>query len=402
MSNLNLFFWSLLALSVSTNGAAAFELDSLLPADLPGYAPAQRVSILNRIDAQYQPFDFNYGAISLAPSIDAGGGYDSNPNGISNGSSTFNLNPSLTAADTQLGFGAYIAGTVSTYPAVTAQNTSGYTIALGQRVLLPRETLTLAAASISTQVNGFGFNSISFASPVTTAVKDVRGSDRILLGMLTLTPQFSVSHYAFAGYPSQNRTDYRQSLTGEITSGGPARFVTMLQATQSQYQQAFFNANTYAVLAGVADQATGLWQTRVLVGAASRQPTVGKAMIEPVLEASLSWMPSEIDSLSLDLAREIDDPEEESAEGYTLSEADISFAHEYYRNVMITGSGKVSRAVYFDSSLIETLFKLLVSTNWHLNRALSLNATYAFDDRQANYLAAANENIITMGVTWTP
>lgn len=402
MSNLNLFFWSLLALSVSTNGAAAFELDSLLPANVPGYGTSQRISILGRVDPEYEPMDFNYGTLSFSPSIDAGGGYDSNPNGISNGSSTFNLNPSLTAADTQLGFGAYIAGTFSAYPEVTDQNTSGYTVALGQRILLPRETLTLAVASINTQVTGFGFNSISFSQPVTTSVKDIRGSDKIVLGMVALTPEFSVSRYAFQGYPDQNRTDYRQSLTGEFTSGGPVRLVTLLQATESQYRQDSFNANTYGALAGIADEATGLWQIRLLAGAASRQPTVGKVMTEPVLEASLSWMPTEIDSLSLDLAREIDDPEQESAEGYTLSAADISFAHEYLRNVIITGSGKFSRAIYFNSSLIETLVNVLISANWNLNRSLSVNATYAFNDRQANELAAANENIITMGVTWTP
>jgi hypothetical protein len=178
--------------------------------------------------------------------------------------------------------------------------------------------------------------------------------------------------------------------------------VTLLQATQSQYQQNIFNANTYGALAGVADEATGLWQIRLLAGAASRQPAVGKAMTQPVLEASMSWMPTEIDSLSLDLAREIDDPDQESAEGYTLSEAEVSFAHEYLRNVVITGSGQVGRAVYFDSSLIETLFNVLISANWRLNRALSVDATYAFNDRQANELAAANENIITIGVTWTP
>lgn len=402
LSHLNLFFWSLTTLCVSTSSAAAFELDSLLPADVPGYGTVQSVSILNRVDSEYQPIDLDYGTLSFSPSINAGGGYDSNPNGISNGSSTLDLNPSLIAQDAQLGFGAYIAGTFSSYPEAVDQNTSGYTVALGERVLLPRETLTFAMASVNTQVTGFGFNSILFSRPVDTNVKDIRGSDKIALGMLTLTSEFSVSHYDFAGYPSQDRTDYRQSVTGEFDPGGPARFVGLLQATESQYQQQIFNANTYGALAGVADEATGLWQIRLLAGAAARQPMVGKLMTEPVLEASLNWMPSEIDSLSLDLAREIDDPDQESAEGYTLSQAGISFAHEYYRNVIITGSGKVSRAVYFDSSLIETLFNVLISANWHLNRALSVDATYAFNDRQANYLSAANEHIITMGVTWTP
>jgi hypothetical protein len=140
----------------------------------------------------------------------------------------------------------------------------------------------------------------------------------------------------------------------------------------------------------------------MLAGIATRQPKIGKPLVAPVVEASLSWMPTELDSLTVDLAREIDDPDQESAEGYTLSEADISIAHEYLRNVIITGSAKAGQAMYFNSPLVETLFNMLAAINWHLNRALAVEANYAFNDRQANYLPAANEQIITMDVTWTP
>lgn len=391
-----------MALSVSTSGASALELDSLLPENVPGYGALPAVSILGRTDPEYTPFDLNYGTISFSPNIGADGGYDSSPNGIGNGSAVFDLNPSLLIQDAQAGFGGYVAGTFSNYPEAAEQNTTGYTIALGEQALLPRETLTLSAAALRTQETGFGFNTLTLTYPVAANVQDIRGSDKLVLGMLTLTPEISVSRYNFAGYPSQDRTDYRQSLTGEFTSGGPARFVTRLQATQSQYQQQIYNANTYGALAGFADQATDLWQIRMLAGIASRQPAIGKALDAPILEASLSWMPTRIDSLSLDLAREIDDPDQESAEGYTLSQADISIAHEYLRNVILTGSAAAGRAVYFNSPLVETLYNVLTSVNWHLNRALAIEATYAFNDRQSNQLPAANEHIITMGVTWTP
>jgi hypothetical protein len=391
-----------MALSVSTCGAEALELDSLLPVDVPGYGTPLGVSILNRVHPEYAPIDIEFGALSFSPTINAGIGYDSSPNGLATGSAAVNLNPSLLAQDAQLGLGAYFAGAFSNYPEAAEQNTAGYTIALGEIALLPRETLTLAAAALGTQESGFGFNTTAFNRPVSAAIKDIRGSDKILLGMLTLTPRFSVSHFDFAGYASQDRTDYRQSITGEFTSGGPARLVTLLQATESQYRQPIFNANTFGMLFGVADQATGVWQLRMLAGIATRQPQLGKSLAAPVVEASLSWMPTELDSLRFDLAREIDDPDQESAQGYTLSEADISIAHEYLRNLIITGSGKAGQAMYFNSPLVETLFNALAAINWHLNRALAVQASYAFNDRQANYLPAANEQIITMDVTWTP
>jgi hypothetical protein len=394
--------FSVLLLFLAASNAAALELDTLLPTDVPGYGTAQGVSILSRVHPDYSSLDINIGGLSFEPSINAGGGYDSSPNGAANGSGTLSLIPSILAQDTQLGLGAYIAGNFLNYPSAPTQNTAGYTIALGERAVLPRETITLAAAMLSTQETAFGLDTVTLSQPVTVTVKDLRGSDKIILGMLTLTPQFSASEYGFEDFSSQDRTDYRQSLNADFAEGGPERFVALLHATESQYRQSALNANSYEALAGIADDAPGLWQIRLLAGAATRQAVIGKPITAPVLEASVSWMPGDLDSLSLSLAREIDDPDQVTAAGYTLTQADFTLAHEYLRNVIFTYSAEVSKAVYFDQPLVETLFNTQAAVNWHLNRALALNATYAFNDRQANFLSAVNEHIITLGMTWTP
>jgi hypothetical protein len=393
----------LIALSVSTSGAAALELDTLLPANVPGYAELPDAGSLGSA-REYTPFGINYGSLAFLPSLNAGGGYDSDPDGAGRGSATVNLDPSLAAQDEQLGLGAYIAGAFSNYPQAADQNTAGYIFAVGERADLPQETPTVAVALLGTQETGFGFDGFNTAvsKPIGVAVRDIRGNDAIVLDMLTLTPEFSVSDYQFSRDLGEDRTDYRQSITGEFASGSAARLVMRLQTTQSQYRQRIFNANTYGALAGVADQATGLWQIRLLAGAAAREPMAGKSLNAPILEASLGWMPSKIDRVTLNVAREIDDPDQETAGGYTLSEGGISVAHEYLRNVILTGSAKIGHAAYFSSPLVETLFNVLAAINWHFNRALAVDATYAFNDRQANDLAAANEHIITLGLTWTP
>jgi len=33
---------------------------------------------------------------------------------------------------------------------------------------------------------------------------------------------------------------------------------------------------------------------------------------------------------------------------------------------------------------------------------VAISASYAFNDRQANFLNAANQHIFTVGVTWSP
>ena len=374
----------------------------MLPTDIPGYGVPRVISILDRPHPEYSPVDIDLGPFSLQPKLTAGAGYDSDPNGVAAGSSLFTFDPSVTALDPILGLRAYAAGMLEQYPGASAQDLSGYTVALGEHVPFPRETIDLGVAAIGTQETGFGLNTVSISKPISVMVKDFRGSDSVICGMVTLTPEVSVTNYQFADYGSQNRTDYRQALTTEFTPGGPAAFVTLVHATESIYVDPAFNADTYSALAGIADEATGIWNIRLLAGAATRQAETGSSETAPVTEASISWMPTDLDSVRVDLAREMDDPDQESAAGYTLTEADISIAHEYLRNVIITGAFDFSHAAYFDSRLIESLYSANAAINWHFSRALAISAAYAFADRQANFLNAANQHVFTVGVTWSP
>jgi hypothetical protein len=378
------------------------ELDSLLPTDIPGYTALPVVSVLDRPHPEYTPVDVDLGGVTLDPKIAADGGYDSEPNGAAAASGVFDFDPSLIALEPALGLGAYFAGMLTEYPQARQQNLSGYTAAIGEHAILPEQTFNLGIAAVSAQETSFGLYTVAIQQPIGVQVRQLRGNDAVICGMATLTPELSVTNYRFAGYGSQNRTDYRQSLTGEFTSGGPARFVALLHATESVYPDRVFNATTTSALAGVADEATGLWELRLLAGAAARRPVTGDSVTAPVMEAALSWKPTELDSLELDAAREIDDPDQESAAGYTLTETDISIAHEYLRNVIITASFKFSHAAYFNTPLVESLYAANTAIDWRLNRALAINLNYAFNDRQANFLRAANQHIFTLGVTWSP
>ena len=395
-------FLTCILLVAATGNALAMELDHLLPTDIPGYGVPPVISVLDRPHPEYDPVDIDLGDISLDPKIDAGIGYDSKPNGTGPGSGLLTLNPSLGALNTIIGLGAYIAGTATNYPNASEQNLSGYTVALGEHALLPRETLNIAIALLATQETSFGLNTVSVTNPAGVLVKDIRGNDAVICGMVTLTPELSVTNIRFSGNDNQNRTDYRQSLTSEFDPGGPARFVMLLHATESEYLEPAFSANTYSALAGIADETTDIWNIRLLAGAATRRAVTGSPVTAPVLEASINWMPGDLDSLKLDAAREIDDPDQESAAGYTLSETDISIAHEYLRNVILTASFEFSHAAYFNSPLVESLYNANAAIDWHLNRALGLSAAYAFNDRQANFLKAANQHVFTLGVTWSP
>jgi len=389
-------------LAAATHGAAALELDSLLPSSVPGFGSAPGVTILSRLHPDYQSLGINLGTVALSPQLQAGAGYDSAPNGTATGSPFASLTPSLTISDQAAGLGAYVAGTVENEFNEPAQNTSGYTLALGERARYAADVFSAGLALLRTQETGFALNTFAPGKPVSVTATEIRLSDARDFGIFTITPEFSVDQSRFGGLTAEDSTNYRQGLTLQIGSGAPARFVTFLHATETQGRDPSLNANTYEALFGVADTADDLWDLRLLAGFAARDPAAGNLLMAPVLEASLDWMPGDLDSLSFSIEREVDDPEQETANGYTLTGATLSIAHEYLRNVIFTASFHAAHAAYFSTPLDETIFNAAAEVTWHLNRALALAADYQFNDRQANFLSAANENVFTCNAVWTP
>jgi len=389
-------------LAAATHGAAALELDTLLPSSVPGFGASPGVTILSRMHPEYQSLGINLGGVSLSPRLQAGAGYDSAPNGAAGGSAFGVLTPSLTVTDQAAGLGAYVAGTAEQEFEEPSQNTAGYTLALGERAQFAADILSAGIAQLRTQETGFALNTFAPGKPVSVTATEIRLGDTRDLGMFTITPEISADQDRFGGLAAEDSTNYRQGLTIDFFSGAPARFVTYLHATETQVRNRSVNANTYEALFGFADTEDDLWDLRLLAGFAARDPAVGNILMAPVLEASLDWMPGDLDSLSFSIEREIDDPEQESANGYTLTGATISIAHEYLRNVIMTASFHAAHAAYFSTPLEETIFNADTAVTWHLNRDIAVAADYQFNDRQANFLSAANENVFTCDVIWTP
>ncbi len=389
-----------IALTLIFASARAQELDSLLPGSIPGYAKPFGVTDSNQ-PRRIQASGFMLGDVALLPALGLTQGYDSAPNGAA-GSAVSAASPSLLVTDKLLGFGAFAAANAASYPQNTTQNTSGVTLAAGERVLLPGEAVTLSAGYLRAQETGFALDTIAIARPIAFTVSDVRASDEITAGMFMLKPEFSTTEYRFPGLAAQNRIDDREDLTSTYIPGGPIEVLFRLRATQSAYRETIFNADTNQVLTGVEDTANGLWTFSALAGAAQRRPRYGLSTTAPVLEAGLDWMPGDLDRVRMTLAHEIDDPDRVSATPYMLTDVKISITHEYLTNIVFKLAAQASNAAYMHSPLRETLFNSDVKVSWQIGAGLAVDGDYIFNDRQANYLRAANEHVATLGVVWTP
>lgn len=383
-----------------TAPAKAQQLNLLLPDDsVPGYG--QKFSVI----AEHRELapgatGWEWNGVTLAPQLGVATGYDSAPNGAA-GSALFNASPSLLVSDPVAGFGAYAEVNSSAYPQDASQNTVTAALAGGERIELPREMITVAAAYLRGAETGFDVDTPVLTRPLVFTLTDLRASDEISSGMFTIKPEFNAAFYSFPDMPGLDRRDMREALTLSYAPGGPLQYVLRLHATQSDYKTNHLNADTNEILAGVEDKADGLWTVSLLTGAARRN-SHDISITAPVLEARLDWLPTQLDQIQLAVLREIDDPDEISANPYRLTEAKLSLAHSLLANVIVKGVAKVSNVAYMKGNSRETLVATSLEMGWYLTPNLALNGSYEFNDRQANYVSAANEHVLTMGLEWMP
>jgi len=403
----NIAIYAPAGLVFAAHGAAGMELDTLLPAGIPGLGAPAPLTIIGSLQGRDRPVPIQLGNFTLEPTFSTGLGYDSAPNGNAAGTETFNAAPSLIVTDIPAGFGAYIAGNTDVLAGDPAQDTAGYTAAAGEEAVFPRETLSLSGGIARTAQTGFGLNTLGLSKPIAFTAAGLNASDKFLAGMFTLKPEFSFTEAKFDSLAAEDVSQFRASTAIDYTPGGPFRLVSLFEATQSLYRAKNFNAQSYAALIGIDEDATGLWEYRVLAGAAWRvpapnAPTNAAARAAPVLEAQATWAPSELDTITAGAAREIDDPDQIGPAGYTITEGDLAYTHEMGGGIDTNCTFKAANAAYFGTGLNETIFNAAGTIAWHLNAGLAVNVSYAFNDRQANFLRAANEHIVTFNAVFTP
>ena len=253
-------------------------------------------------------------------------------------------------------FGVYAEANAAAYPQDAAQNTCTALLAGGERITLPRETITLSAALLHGAATGFAFDTAAITSPIPFTLKNLRASDEISSGLFTLTPEFSLSRYDFAGSASSaNRTEQQEAATLDFVSGGPVTAILQIGATQLNYSLETQNADIYELLTGAQDKQDGLWTLSFLAGVAWRNPRIGPGLVAPIAEARADWQPTMLDKITLTASHEIDDPDAISASPYTRTSINLVISHEYLENVTVQALADIAIAQYIHMDLHEFL-----------------------------------------------
>lgn len=391
-------------------------LDQIFPQGVPGYGAMPGVTVLSRLHPDFASRGISYGSFTLLPDLSAGLGYDSHPNGVAAASPTAFLQPSLRVENPILGLGAYISGAFSQYSRDSNQDTRNLTAGAGFDLPLGQETLTMAAAHLLIDETALGLDSIALSAPARIAVNDFRAMSRIDLGIVEVTPGFGVTSEEFGSallngvllpQSYQNRVILHQSMKLIAKPHGILDYTMLFRVNEARYAAPLANgpladSTTVETLAGIATSGSSLWHARLLAGLAHRSFADARisSRTTPVIEMGLGWMPDELTSLDVLIARRIDLSTASNPLSSTLTTADLAVAEEYLRNLILTGEIIGQRTEGGGAN--QTLYAIKAGMILHLSREFSLSAQYQFEDTSGIPGHNPHDNLVTAALEWTP
>lgn len=167
----------------------------------------------------------------------------------------------------------------------------------------------------------------------------------------------------------------------------PGRFVTATVRLQDiSYERSISRGRdsfTWVGLLGFEYDFDGVWAGRISVGYQRREYNSPqfKTLEGPAIEGRLSWSPTQLTTVTFNVARTLEESIRQDAVSYQRTTGGVRVDHEFLRNVILGGEVRVDRREYEQPNQTATDGVVQVSGRWLLNRSVSVTGSYAYNRR---------------------
>ncbi len=390
-----------LLLGLAAAPAQAQLIDRYFPPGVPGFGAAAGVTVLSRARQAYEPPGVRVGGVVVRPTLSTGLGFTSNAIGQrgGRGSALAQTSASLLAG-TDWGrhaIGGYLSIDDQRLPSAANQSATAWTAALGGTAEIGQHRLVLGAAHLDLFQTARSLDGLPIDRPGRFRVNNARASFAWRSGRLSVTPGLSLSDTRHddvfvAGRRVVQRYRDRTAIEGNLTLRwelAPLRDLVLdLRAVGFDHArrepgQPSRDATTLALLAGIDYATDAVWRVRALAGLQRRafaDPTLAP-VTGPMAEASLTWTPSGLTTVTATLSRRIEDAAELSTVSYTFTGARLAVDHELFRNLLLAGSLDLQQAEYQQRGGRDRLIGFGLGATWLIDRRLRASATWDYTTR---------------------
>lgn len=371
------------------------------------------------------------GSFIIRPMVQESFGYDSNVDGVRNGrgSSAIVTDAVLSATSdwARNSLSATLALDDQRYPDRSIEDQTNWSANVGGTYQIGDDQLGATYTHQSLNETPRDLGALVTAQVIPFSVDDLRASYAVSTqGRLSLIPDAEVMLYRFGNIlvpgttvsqTYQDRNVYQGGLTAQVELAPQRNLVFVATGTHIQFQQPLLglssrDSNGATFLAGLDYQATGVTRYRVLVGYQFRSYVSSQfgTISAPIAEASVSWTPTRLTTLTAVLSRDIEDAAADSIGAYIYTGARIDIDHEYKRNILLNAYAQVQNAEFqsvpgvppaysfLQSGGSQTIFNVGASATWVINRSLRAGLSYGFTDRRASGIASYTESVGLLSV----
>ena len=392
-------------LLISGGHAHAQLVDEYFPGLIPGYQANLSGSVINRIQNLNGPTGVEVGDFIIRPVVSESAGYNSNLLGQPNtGSPSLSTSAGLRVNSDWDRDAVGVSANVNEnqYFNLPIANYTSWGTAIGGTLTLGNDAASAGYSHQNNFLSAEDLGVIGIVSPVPYSVDDARISYYKLFSRFSITPAFEYENFTFGqaqgaetiNYNGLNHQTEIGSLTGEYAVSPGNAIITILRATAAQFNPvpgATLNNYTDAAgFLGLDYQSGSLLQYRALVGAESRSFTSSNlpTVTTPTFELDALWEPTEVDTVTGVISRELNDPGSPFASNQTVTMVRVQLDHQLRDNLFIRGSAEYARSVSPSntaefSTLEENQVNLGARLLWNVARHLDATLSYGFSNGQS-------------------
>ena len=401
--------WLAIVVSLSSlpaRPADAQYVQSYLPEGSPGFDTEAGVTVLSRRRELYETKATHIGSFTITPALDESFGYDSNVEGLPSGpgSAVLDTSGSLAVESDwdRNALSANVSVSDDRYFQLPGEDHTDWTASLGGYYTLGRGGLSLGYAHLAEHELGTEFGALISTSPVAYDVNDYRASFDLNLARFTITPNVDIQQFAFGQARSgggivddsyRNRRLLQGGVTTRFDLGGDRGLLLELQGVQTDYPHhpsgtADISSDGFLGLTGIDYQASGVFRYRLLAGLETRSfaSSAYGSTITPIAEASVTWTPTGLTTITETLAREVDSPATAGIGDYVYTVNRLDIDHELRRNILLHGGFSYQVADYLGHGSQDAV-TFSAGVTWLISKLVRVSADY-------RYSSTSNPNVV--------
>jgi hypothetical protein len=361
------------------------------------------VTVETRQRPDFDPFGVRLGGFRLDGFLESGLGYDSNVFGrknnvISDGYGTETGNVTLSSDWTRHAVGASANIDARQFFSRTELNWTDWNVGGFGRYDIDAQTNVEARYRHSREhldVYNFDVQTAGIFRPVPFDSDEVSvaGSTRLnRLGFVAnaLYRTFKFEDVDLNGVRQRTSVNSFDTVIGSLGTSyafAPGRFITGAVRLQDiSYTDSVSRGRdsfTWVALGGFEYDFDGVWAGRIGLGWQQRDYRSAqiKTLEGPAVEARVSWSPTQLTTVTFNVARTLEESIRQDAVSYQRTTGGVRVDHEFLRNVILGAEIRADRREYTRPNESATDGVVQLSGRWLLNRSVSLAGTYAYNRR---------------------